>query len=471
MLKSLAKNSILYYLSTFLTRGISFFLLPLYTSTLSQADYGTLELFSILTSFVIIVFTLQLGQGVARYYNELTSQSDVRKYTSTLIYFAFFSFAIFLILAFIFRYQLSEYLGISINNCILALSATALNGVFYLSQNQLAWKIKPVQEIISSFTYNVVTICFTIYFLVYSGTGIAGIFVAQIIGALAGILLGFLFTKNDYGLVFDFRVLKKLLAFSVPLIPGAMSILIFSMADRICIKESLSMDELGIYSVGNKIASILTISALGVSSALSPLIYKHFQEEETPVKIAILFRVFSSLSFILMTLISIFSIELIHLMTNQNYHEAAPVIPFLLLAIYLNSFIPFFPGLYIGKKTILISVISVSAGILNVLLNIYFIPLYGITAAAVVTAFSFGINFYIQYLLSKKYYLIQTTVLPHFILIVLLILNIVLDDLYGFNLFINVIQFVLVSTVGLILILKKSDYQFMQEKVKQIINR
>lgn len=471
MLKSLAKNSALYYFSSFLTKGISFFLLPLYTSTISQADYGTIELFSILTSFVIIVFTLQLGQGVARYYNELKNQIEIKKYTSTLIYFASGSFILFLFISFILRYQLSTYLGISVSNSMLAVTATALNGVFYLSQNQLAWKIKPVQEIITSFTYNLVTIFCTIYFLIYAETGIAGIFQAQIIGALGGILLGFLFTKDDFGLVFDLAILKKLLKFSVPLIPGALSILIFSIADRICIKESLTLDDLGVYSVGNKIASILTISALGVSSALSPLIYRHYQEKDTPGKIAILFRVFSSLSFVLMTLISVFSFEIIHLMTNNGYDGAVPVIPFLLIAIYLNSFIPFFPGLYIGKKTTLISLISVSAAILNVALNLYFIPLYGIVAAAVVTALSFGINFYTQYLLSKKYYRIDTSIIPHFILIVLLLLNIILDHIYELNLIMNIIQFTLLSVLTMFFILRKSDYEFIKEKVRHFINR
>lgn len=469
MLKSLAKNSILYYISSFLTKGISFFLLPLYTSTISQADYGTIELFSILTSFVIIVFTLQLGQGVARYYNELKNQTEVTQYTSTLIYFALLSFITFLIIAFIFRYHLSQYLGISIKNTMYAVSATALNGVFYLSQNQLAWKIKPVQEIITSFIYNIITILCTIYFLLFLDLGIAGIFLAQIIGAASGIFVGFIFTKEDFALVFNIHVLKKLLTFSVPLIPGALSILIFSIADRICIKETLTLNDLGIYSVGNKIASILTISAIGVSSALSPLIYKHYKEKETPNKIAILFRVFSSLSFVLMCLISIFSFEFITIMTNASYQEAVGVIPFLLIAIYLNSFIPFFPGLYIGKKTFLISLISVSAGVVNVVLNIYLIPIYGISAAAIVTAISFGINFYIQYHLSKKYYIIETSILPHLLLITLLISIVYLNNFLHDQFVFNLLEFALISALGIVLILKKSDYHFMKEKIRSII--
>lgn len=471
MLKSLAKNSAIYYLSNILTKGISFFLLPLYTSILSESDYGVLELISLLSTIVIILFTFQLGQGVARYYNELTTQAEIRIYSSTIAFFVLASFVMYLVISFLCIGSISSYVGLSVNTTAVSLVSVAMNGLFYLSQNQLAWKIKPIQEIISGLVYNLTTIGLTIYFLVWQNAGVFGIFVAQSAGAFAGIVLGYFFTARDYGFHFSFPVLKKLLLFSMPLIPGALSIFIFTFSDRICIKEMLDMNELGVYSVGNKIATILTFTSLGVSAALSPLIYKHYKETETPQKIAMLFRIFSALSFMVLAFISFFSKEIILIMTNEKYLAAAQVVPFLLVAIYLNSFVPFFPGLYIGKKTILISIIAVCTGVLNVALNIWLIPDYGITAAAAVTALSFGLNFLLLYYFSQRQFRIYASVIPTLFIIIVFFSVLYVLQYFGLHGFYNIIGFVFCVGLGLVLVLKRSDYRFMKEKFFYVIGR
>ena len=295
-------------------------------------------------------------------------------------------------------------------------------------------------------------------------TGILGIFIAQIAGSVAGICAGYLFTPRDYGFYFSWPVLKKLLVFSMPLIPGALIIFIFTFSDLICIKEMLDMNELGVYSVGNKIASILTFTSLGVSAALSPLIYKHYKEPDTPQKIAMLFRIFSSLSFVVLAFISFFSSDIILLMANENYSNAANVIPFLLVAIYLNSFVPFFPGLYIGKKTFLISIIAVCTGILNVVLNIWLIPENGIVAASAVTAFSFGLNFLLLYFFSQRQFRINASVIPTLIIIISLLALLYLFGFYHLSRIWYVLGFVTCTLLCFLLVLKKSDYRFLKEK-------
>lgn len=468
MLRSLAKNSAIYYMSNILTKGISFFLLPLYTSILSESDYGVLQLISLLTSAVIILFTFQLGQGVARYYNELTSESEIKIYTSTIAFFVLGSFLVYLVISFLSVGFISDYVGLDVQTTTISLVSVALNGLFYLSQNQLAWKIKPVQEIISGLIYNLTTIGLTIYFLVWEQAGVSGIFIAQSVGALVGIGSGYLFTSKDYGFYFSVDVLKKLLFFSVPLIPGALSIFIFAFSDRICIKEMLDMNQLGIYSVGDRIATILTFTSLGVSAALSPLIYKHYKESTTPDKIGLLFRIFSSLSFIVLAFISFFSEEIILLMTNENYMLAAKVVPFLLVAIYFNSFVPFFPGLYLGKKTMLISLIAVCTGILNVALNIWLIPFYGIEAAAAVTAFSFGLNFLLLYYFSQKEFKVTASVFPVLLIVFTLFLVLYAINYFQLSLLWNVVGFLFCALLSLRIVLRQSDYIFIKEKISEL---
>ena len=63
----LAKNIGLLTISQFGTKLLSFFLLPLYTSILTTADYGTFDLFSTTVLLLIPVLTLGISSGVLRY--------------------------------------------------------------------------------------------------------------------------------------------------------------------------------------------------------------------------------------------------------------------------------------------------------------------------------------------------------------------------------------------------------------------
>ena len=457
-------------MSTILTKGISFFLLPLYTSILSTEDYGVLNMMSIGSTIVIILFTFQVGQGVARYYNELRNQKHTQIFSSSIAFFSIISFALFTFVSLLFLPKISSFLNLTTATTTIAIFSVALNGLFYLSQNQLTWKIKPFQEMISGLTYNLSTIGLTIYFLAYEKEGIHGVFKAQCFGAISGIVVGYLFTRSDYSTYFSMRVLKKLFRFSLPLLPGALSVFVFSFTDQICIKTMLGLDDLGVYSVGNKIATVLTFTGIGVSAALSPLIYKHYKEKETPEKIALLFRLFSSLSFVALAFLAFFANILVEKITTPAYAAAIPIIPFLLFAIYLNSLTFFFPGLSIAKKTGKISLIATVAAVINLTLNLILIPYYGIIAAAIVTCFSFALNFFLLYYFSQKEYRINVTLLPHLILTICFFG--ILYAIGYFNLpdMVRMLGFILCSLLSLVLILKKKDLVYVKEKIGGLIS-
>jgi len=65
--KYLAKNIGLLTLSSFATKLLSFFLVPLYTSILTTADYGTYDLFNTTVGVLIPILTLNVQDGVMRF--------------------------------------------------------------------------------------------------------------------------------------------------------------------------------------------------------------------------------------------------------------------------------------------------------------------------------------------------------------------------------------------------------------------
>ena len=65
--KYLVKNTILFAISSFGSKLISFFLVPLYTNVLSTSDYGTVDLISTTSSLLLFIFTLNISSAVLRY--------------------------------------------------------------------------------------------------------------------------------------------------------------------------------------------------------------------------------------------------------------------------------------------------------------------------------------------------------------------------------------------------------------------
>ncbi len=458
MLSSFVKNSAIYYLSTVLTKGISFFLLPFYTHIFSKADYGVLEMVSILSTFTIVLFSLQLQEGVGRYYNELSSRHEIRTYTSTVAIFALCSFGLFLVLTILFADYLGPVFNLNYRATILAMASISLNGIFYFSQNQLSWKIQPFKQMVCALVYNLSTILITILLALKLQFGIESIFIGQVVGAVLGITLGWFFARKDLSFSFSFVVLKKLLTFSLPLIPNAIGIYLFIIVDRLCIEYYLGLEKLGIYSFASKIGSVLLVVNLGMSTALSPLVYKHYKESGTPEKMAMIFRYFTWTSFVAIILISLFSSPIVEFLAGrEGYEEAIYYVPFILISVYFSSLTQFYPGLIIAKKTKMVSTISVSSGLMNLVLNFLLIPYYGIIGACIATVISSAFNILLfQHFSSKEYPVPIRLALVFFILGLIGFVS-YLSLAYNYGLLINLVFFIGLVTFTTILFVKKSD--------------
>lgn len=471
MLRQFFRNSLIYNASNVLTKGISFFLLPLYTSILSEKDYGIMELVSLFSTLVIVFFSFQINQGVARYYNELRNLRHRQIYTSTVIFFSFISFAFFLTLSFIFEQFLAHELQATHAEFVTIVFSIFANALFYFFQNQLTWKLMPVQEMISSLTYNVLTISLTIVFLVGYDMKVQGVFLAQIIGAGAGISFSFLSARKDFRFVFSWKALQKILSFSLPLIPGALSIFVFIFTDRICIKKFLSIESLGVFSLGSKIASILTFVNAAFLTALSPLIYKHYKEKETPQKIAFIFKNFLLFSFLVMTFIAIFSSFIVKVFANERYYDAIAVIPFILVSLFLSTLAIFFPGLIIAKKSFKISIINIFGALLNLGLNLLLIRSAGLLGSALATSISYSITFALQYYFSQKEYWIPIHLYKFILVLVLYCLAVYFASLYRDNMLYLSFLFILFNTLALFLMYNLQELNTIAGRVKSLFQK
>lgn len=412
MIKQFFKDSGIYGVSGILTRGISIFLVPLYTRVLSPADYGIIDIFSIITSIIIITFPLEITQGLARYYPKAENQNDKRKISSTALIFTLITLIIPILLGLIFYKELTVLIldnGDLNNIYVIAIISIFGSGLIYFIINQLRWRIEPKKVAIVSIVSSITNIFFSIFFVLIIKYGVFGFFLGQIIGNLIGFGLGYYYSKSDFGLIFDRSKLQILLDFSYPLVFSGIGVYALRYVDRIFIKGFLNLSELGIYGIGYRFASMTTIIMSGFGTSIVPLIYKEFDKPETPVKLARIFRYYFFISLTFIIILSIYAKEYVRILTTPEYYASAEVIPFLVIGLLLFSFYTFFPGLFLVNKTKIVATLNITSGLINIGLNFLLIPIWGILGTSIALMISALVQASAYYFYSQKYYKV-----PHF---------------------------------------------------------
>jgi O-antigen/teichoic acid export membrane protein len=240
--------------------------------------------------------------------------------------------------------------------------------------------------------------------------GLEGIYEARLL-SLAGILLilAIPIFKN-ISFHFEFRALKEMILFRLPLVLSTVSYIIFNITDRFSIRflSNSSFKDVGVYSLGFTLTNsvkVVVISAIWLS--VRPMIYKMMNEEGNRRFYSKLMKyMIFGVTFLLLT-ISVFGQEVISVFTrNDVYKYSFLIIPIISLAMIFDTLkeISQAIGLIITKKTGVIAITMVIATILNIILNIALIPSLNIYGAALATTISQFFFFIVIYRYSQKHY-------------------------------------------------------------------
>ena len=408
MLASFFKDGAVYGLIKVVTSSSALLLLPLYTRTLTLEEYGTLDFLTISANLLYIIISLEIAQGFARCFcDSASSAEDKIRYASTTLWFTLTVYSLFLVIAFFFSAELSDYVfDSSKHEDVIQVAALAIwgQGIFSLVQNQLRYELRPKHYAIASLGFTLMLVAMVLVLLLVFHLGVAGVFLAQLSGSLTGLALGVYFARKSYQYVFDWEKCKEMLRFSLPLVFSSVGVFFALYLDRIAIKSLMSMESLGVYAVGYRVATVVSLALVGFQMALTPLIYKNYQNESAPKDIEQIFRCFLALICPLILIATLFADDILALVATPVYADAYQVIFPLAMAFLLSNVYLFAPGVWIAKKTGWISGINVVVAGVNIALNFTLIPLLGIVGAAIATCLSALVGLFCYVLLGQSLY-------------------------------------------------------------------
>lgn len=407
MLRTLLKDSAVYAIPAFVSRGLALILVPLYTRVLSPSDFGSLDLLIVFASIVNLTIALEVSQGVARFYASEPETERKVLYASSAFWFTVACYAIFLLLMLFFSGKLSELImgqaGLMLAFQI-GLVYIFVNGIFYLIQNQFRWELRSFHYAIVSLTMAFVTAGVSVWLAYFLQWGLVGLLIGMLSGSLVGTVLGLCWLRASLQFRFSSVQLKEMLRFSTPLVFSGIAVWVSLYVDRIMINHFLTIDDVGLYGIGHRVASIAALVMVGFQGALTPLIYAHYQNSNTPNQLEKIFRIFLIFALLMFLFLTLFASDILVIMTTQGFYDASVIVVFLVPAILLGNMYIFSPGIGIANKTHFIIWINVIGGLANVGLNYWLIPIFGIKGAGMATMLSYSGIFAAYTLIGHRFY-------------------------------------------------------------------
>ena len=403
----LVKNTIIYSIGDVFPKVLNFLILPIFTTYVSVKEFGIISYTNTLIAFVSVVSTLSLNTYLLRKIFEVKNLVEKK----TLIFSAFATITIVNILllsaAYLIGPYIFDYFEIKVPFFPFVHLVLLINffEIFSTVPFVLLRVNKSAKEyVVINVFKSILIFGSTCLLLIYFNHGILGYFYSRlIINFLFAIFFIYYIIKNSK-IKFDFNLIKEGFIFSLPLVPGAISYLIITVFDRIVIEKYIDLTKLGIYSLLQAIALAMSIIIQGAYKAYEPDVFKKygsniFSEYVDKLNIKLLYFLI-----IFCFPLSIFIKELLIIIAKSEYLEGFYLMPLFLTTILITSQNSMLNTLAIAEKKTSISSYSIFIGAtLSVIVNIIFIPYFGIVVPAISSIFAYFImNLYLYSSLNTK---------------------------------------------------------------------
>jgi O-antigen/teichoic acid export membrane protein len=411
-LTRLAKGSLIYGIGGMLQRFMGLLLLPFFTRVLTPQDYGVVALVSLIGVAMSGLFTLGTGNSMGvLYYREL----DIAK-RPTIIW----SNVLLLTLNGVFWYALLFLAAPILSSLMfqsdryadlirLALLGSIFSAIADPWLAYLRMEEKARRYVVITLISSLLSIGLSIWLVLVQDLGVKGLILA---GTLAqGIMLGvnWLVIGEQLPFHIDATLFRPMVRVGFPSIFGLFAFLLIDYADRQMIERMVSLDALGIYSVGYSFGMVMSIAMGAFATAWPPFFMSYLNKPDEARIVFAQVLTYYLIGFGALVVLFFFLAKPITLMmTAPAFHEAHLVVGLVAAGYMLKGcYLIVLPGIYFAEKLHMQSVIEWVAAIVNISLNLWLIPQLGIVGAALATFLSYLSLPIFAWLLARRYLVVD----------------------------------------------------------------
>lgn len=421
--KKLAKDSIVYIMGNIGSKIVSLLMVTLYTYALSKEEYGYIDVTQTTISLLIPLVSLGVYEAVFRYTlrcNDFTREEIVSNGLSILLLMSIPAIPICFLL----------YNIIHLNGNVILIICILLADCFNELSGQICRgleksKLYAITGVVTTF----VIAGSNIVFLTILKIGVSGYYLSLLFGATVSAVIRF-WGGSIYRYInlhtCRWKTYMYLLKYSIPLIPNSIMWWIMNAADKYTIIALLTPADNGLYSVAQKIPQIIyTFSHMFIQAWQISAVHESNSKDKS-VFFTKVFDLLSAFLFVLISVIILFLKPFMSIYVSSEYYDSWKIIPFLLFSTTFSCFSAFLGANYVAmEKTIGASKTVAIGAVINVFLNIIFISLFGVIGAAIATACSFTVVWFIRIKDTKSFVKIRYDVVRIILSLLLIAIEIV----------------------------------------------
>lgn len=399
------KDFMIYGFASVLGKIVAIFLMPMYTSILTKEEYGAMALITSCYGLIDLFANLNIHSGIARdYYEEGINRKML---VSTGIFSILgISFLVMLILLFTRLFWFSNVLSLDhkyllpFTVMLCTIPVTSLHTYFAVLTR---YKKKAVLFSIGSIISLIITISITIYGVVILRAGIVSVFIATFISGLISTLYFAYLNRSLISIIFCRKYLIRALKFSIPALPAILAGWADNSIGQILIGKYASLNVLGVYSIALSFCSVFTLITTAFMNVWSPFLYENYKKTEFANIIKKLFILLTFALIIISVTLSLFSKEIVLLLTNPSYMDACKYLTLLCIPMCFYLLFPMASsGISISRNTKYLGISYILGSVINLCTLFFTIERWGVIALPICLSLSRTFTYFYMYSISKK---------------------------------------------------------------------
>lgn len=415
--RGLIKNIFIFGLGTLSSKLVMFLLVPFYTNILTPSEYGIAELVMTASELLVPFVSVVIFEAVLRYGMDTQYNRGDTLLSAFFVCLCGSVVTIAITPLFSFYSSLSAWKWyICIYVIIYLFYSTEMMYLKVCNKNKLYSLLSCIQTVFLA--------VINILFLSKFAMGIRGYLLSIIISHLIVTIVIFLNAKTDLRQSkFSSRLTAEMLRYSFPLIFNNISWWAIHSSDKIMIENMIDSSALGVYTVALKLSTIINLLVSVFSQAWSLSSIQEYDCEGRNEYYNKVFEIYSVICFLGSFLLISISKWFMHIYVGSNFLESSKYVPLLIVAAFFSALTAFYSRLFsVVKKNKVVMATTVTAAIVNVVVNYVFIDLIGVWGAIIGTISAYIIMLHLQMYLIKRYIPLKTNIVSYIISCCLLLI-------------------------------------------------
>lgn len=380
----------------------------IYTNLLLPKEYGLYMVAISVISFLAIIFSDWIGISALRFFKEFSNKHNIKSYFSTIFLLLTVNLCALYISGFFFFEPLKNFFKIPSEFLVLVFVLLIPIAIRALLFQILRAQIKPLTYTFSVIFNQISTIALAVIFIKYCHMGATAILAGMFLSIIFIDFVMIIFTKYYKAVQYEsihLNILSGLYKYGIPVAMSSIGMWLLTQSNRFVLQSLKGSEFNGLLGVGYNLTysimlplfSILTLAAI-------PRLFNHYEDKiEIKPLITIIIGKYFLWFLPVTTFLCIYSQEVIKCFSNSHFSNAGILIPFL-------SFSAFFLGLtdlttvqyYLVKKTTIDMWLRLISGFLGLILNIIFLPKFGLIAIGAAALISQLLYFILSLIIKIK---------------------------------------------------------------------